>query len=142
MPNEITRARALARIAHRGQKYGDGDYFDEHIFKVATRVLNDCDATDAHMATAYLHDIIEDSATTIEDLTSLGFSPEVIEAVDMLTRKPGQTYNDYVRSIAANPESIAWLIKHHDLHENLANSIKTGDARRISRYENALGEIS
>lgn len=134
--NEITKARTLAKIAHAGQKYGTGDYFEDHVFKVATRVLNDPDATDGHMVVAYLHDVVEDTHVTIDDLIGMGFGADIIAAVEKMTRPDGMTYNDYVREIAADRDEFSWIVKYHDLHENWENS-KDGNGR-AKRYENAI----
>jgi (p)ppGpp synthase/HD superfamily hydrolase len=137
--NKITRARTVAKIAHAGTKYGEHDYFDYHVMAVATRVLNDPDSLYGHMEVAYLHDVVEDTSVTIEDLVAMGFDEEIVAAVDKITRKAGVTYLDYIRDIAADEDNFAYMVKYHDLHENHANSITDGGKENlVARYEKAI----
>ena len=138
MYDEITKARTLAKIAHAGMKYGVHDYFEYHVMAVATRVLNDPDTMFGHMPVAYLHDVVEDTDVTIEDLKNMGFSEGTLIAVDLITRKDGVTYFDYIRNIAANRNSFAWTVKYHDLLENYTNTKIDGEPSKIARYEKAL----
>lgn len=134
----MRKAKALARIAHHGQRYGSADYFSGHIERVAARVAADPNSTPEHVTVAYLHDIIEDTHVTLDDLFDLGFSAAVCHAVDTLTRKSGSDYFRYIASIAAESSSIAFLVKRHDLAENSSHGHSAKYIRAINIMKGAL----
>lgn len=63
-----------------------------------------------------MHDLIEDTPTTLEDLTQLGFGTEIVEAVELLTRTSELSYADYI--IRLKPNEIARHVKLADLRDN------------------------
>lgn len=65
---------------------------------------------------ALLHDVVEDSDTTFEDLAKMGFSGEIIEVLKLLTHAEEVPYMDYVREIKKNP--TATKVKIADLKHN------------------------
>ena len=113
-------AKALARIAHAGQKYGTLPYFSAHVDPVAQRVIADPGSTPDHVRVAYLHDVVEDTEVTLDDLFDLGFSAAVCHAVKMITRVGREDYLTYIEKIAAD-DGLAALVKFHDLRENISN---------------------
>ena len=129
-------AKAVARIAHAGQKYGVEDYFAGHVEKVAARVAV-VGSTDA-IIVAYLHDVVEDTAVTYTDLVHLGFNANIVNAVKKITRNPDVAYLDYIREIASDIGSLAYTVKLHDLRENLENSKFDGEYSMIARYDDAI----
>ena len=72
--------------------------------------------SDEEKAVAYLHDVIEDTELTLEDLCEYGFSEEVLKAVDVITKKKGQDYQTYLNSVKEN--KLARVVKLADLHHN------------------------
>lgn len=107
------RAQAIAVIAHRGQTDKlDADYMG-HVTAVASR-FDPLDQT-LECCAAWLHDVIEDSEITADDLDRAGIHPEVINLVDLLTRKPGDGDEHYLR-ISENPAARA--VKYADLLNN------------------------
>ena len=121
----------ISKLAHAGQKYGDGDYFTDHIEKVVANLPKD--ATYLHAGVAYLHDVLEDTAVTTGMLVDFGVSNEVIDSVVTLTRIPGADYMDYVREVVRHP--VARVVKVADLKANLANNPRPSLRKR---YEAAL----
>ena len=89
---------------------------------------------------AVLHDLVEDTDWTLERLRGEGFGEPVVNAVDSLTRRPGEDYFDYVRRAIQNP--LAREVKRADLTDNLDTSrIAAPTARdwaRIERYQQAM----
>lgn len=81
---------------------------------------------------ALLHDVVEDTPLTIEELER-DFPPEVTEAVRLLTRKEGTDYMEYVRAIRQNP--IARAVKLADLAHN-------SDETRLSGHEGSTEETA
>lgn len=63
-----------------------------------------------------LHDVLEDSHMTLGQLTYMGFDTDILEALDCLTRRPGESYNKYLDRIKENP--LARKIKLADLEDN------------------------
>ena len=136
MRAKVDKARALAQIAHAGQKYGKEDYFEAHVSKVADRVAN---ATrniygQDHVIVAYLHDVVEDTAVTLDHLVDFGFDPAIIKSVDALTRRNGEEYFDYIERVKAN-DRFAPLVKYHDLEANINRNTKPS---LIERNKKAL----
>lgn len=96
--------------------------------------------TDEEKAVAYLHDIIEDTELTLEDLGEYGFSKEVIEAVDIITKKRGEDYQSYLNSVKKN--KLARAVKLADLRHNsdltrLAK-VTEKDIKRKEKYQKAI----
>jgi len=89
---------------------------------------------------ALLHDIVEDTEVTIPDLKNLKFSKEVIEAVDVITKKKDQEYFSYLKSIKDN--SIAKKVKIEDLKHNSdlkrLRFVTQKDMDRFIKYKKAL----
>lgn len=90
---------------------------------------------------ALLHDVVEDSIYTLQDLIDQGFPNEVIDAVKVLTHNKNIPYLDYIDSIKSNP--IARKVKIEDLKHNSditrLNQITEKDLERIEKYKTALG---
>lgn len=107
----IERAIYLALIAHRGQVDKAGDPYILH----PLRIMLGADG-EAQRIASVLHDAVEDSDLTLEELASLGFAPEIVEAVDALTKRPGESRIDAARRAAANP--IARAVKLLDNADN------------------------
>ena len=96
---------------------------------------------------ALLHDVIEDTDVTYDDLKNVGYSEEVIEILTILTKLKGEDYRDYVKRIIDSENYHAMNIKLADLRHNMDSSrIKNptpNDYERITkRYEPAYEKIS
>ena len=91
-----------------------------------------------------IHDIVEDTEVTVPDLKNLKFSKEVIEAVDVITKKKDQEYFSYLKSIKDN--SIAKKVKIEDLKHNSdlkrLRSITQKDIDRAIKYKKAIDYLS
>lgn len=96
---------------HKEQVDKSGAPYIEHLIRVAGKVKQ----TDEKIV-ALLHDVVEDTDTTLSEIKSLGATEEIIEALDLLTHKKGSNYNDYIRSIAKN--TLALTVKLADLADN------------------------
>lgn len=135
----IRPAAQIAKQAHTGQFRRDGitPYFT-HCNDVARRVQVLCPTTDeAERETlidvSFLHDVLEDTDVTIEDLREAGIRPAVIEAVQLLTKPADHSYADYIAAIKSNP--IAKRVKIADMLSNLAD---TPTEKQILKYAQAL----
>ena len=120
---ELTiKAMNLAYSAHHGQFDKGGVPYIFHPIHLAEEMDDEIST-----CVALLHDTVEDTAVTLEELAE-SFPREIVEAVDLLTHRDGVEYFDYVRSIRANP--VAVKVKLADLRHN-------GDPKRISNQGNA-----
>ncbi len=87
----------------------------EHMKRVACSVPSEY----SYITTALLHDLVEDTPVTFEDLEAWGYSPEVIEAVRLLTHdKKTHTYPEYIDRLCQSGNRIALVVKIHDQYDN------------------------
>ena len=125
------RAALLAKKYHAGQTDKQGrDYFEFHLKPVAVmaKVLAEgMDWTENHIAhvesLAYLHDLLEDTEATPENLTSWGYSSLFVDRLMMLTHNSGEPYIRYVYTLAKYGPFHVVLVK---LADNLVNSTSLG----------------
>ena len=108
----IERAIEIAATAHAGQRDKAGQAYILHPLRVMLRV----DGEHEQMA-AVLHDVVEDTAITIDDLAREGFPSEVLRAIAALTKLPGETRLEAAARAAADP--IARKVKLADNAENM-----------------------
>ena len=133
--SQSEKAYEIAKKAHLGQIDKAGEDYIKHPEKVASFV-----SSDEEKAVAYLHDVIEDTELTLEDLREYGFSEEVLKAVDVITKKKGQDYQTYLNSAKEN--KLARVVKLADLRHNsdltrLIN-ITEKDVERREKYQQAI----
>jgi (p)ppGpp synthase/HD superfamily hydrolase len=124
----------LAVQAHHGQVDRIGRPYVLHVLRVMLRVQ-----TDAERTVAVLHDLVEDTPHTLEELQDLGYAPEIVHAVDCLTRRHDETYEAYVDRAATDP--IARRVKLADLEDNMdlrrLEDVNERDHERLGRYVRA-----
>lgn len=129
---------ALSALAHRGQLYGDNPYF-YHLSEVESNVVglfakgNYCETEiDNLRAIAMLHDTLEDTCLTAENMREAGINEDVILAVECITKREGQPYLVYLDVVLSN--ELARKVKLCDTMANLSNSIKEMNMKRIRKY--------
>jgi hypothetical protein len=92
---------------------------------------------------AVLHDVVEDTKTTFEDLRAEGFMEEIIAALDCLTRRDGENYDDYIIRILTN--TLACKVKNGGLADNMdlirIPNPTDKDKERIEKYRKAADRI-
>src|SRR4051794_32968482 len=96
--NMLESAIAVAVEAHRGQMDKSGQPYILHPLRVMFR----CE-TDAERTVAVLHDVVEDTSVTVDDLRRAGFGEDVLAALDCVTKREGEGYEAFVERAAANP---------------------------------------
>ena len=100
--------------------------------------------TDEEKAVAYLHDVIEDISLTLLDLEMFGFSKNIIEAVDILTKKKGQDYQSYLNLVKTN--ELARVLKLADLRHNSdltrLTKVTEKDIERKEKYQKAINFLN
>lgn len=111
--SKIEEALAIALEAHKGQVDKAGKPYILH----PLRVMSKFKRSPTRQIVAVLHDVVEDSTVTLNDLVSKGFSSRVIEALEALTHKVGEDYDAYIGRVLTN--RIAISIKIADLQDNM-----------------------
>jgi (p)ppGpp synthase/HD superfamily hydrolase len=129
---ELALHRALK--AYGGKVDKAGKPYILHPLRLASR-LDDPISQSA----ALLHDVIEDSDTTEDDLREDGFPESVISAVVALTRRNGETYEAFIDRVRIHP--LARKIKLLDIEDNMnllrLNAVTEKDLQRIAKYHRA-----
>ena len=123
------KAMKLCFQAHKDQVDKSGLPYGFHPFHLAEQMPDEVTT-----AVALLHDVVEDTDYTIEDLVREGFPPEVTDAVKMMTHDDAVPYLDYVRGLKENP--VTRTVKLADLkHNSDITRLDTVDEKAIKRVE-------
>ena len=123
MSPTLEDAISLAAQAHRGQVDKGGQPYILHVLRVMLRQEDE-----TARVVAALHDVLEDTHVTLTDLHTAGYNEQVCAAVDCLTRRPGEAYEEMIERIATNP--LARQVKLADLADNL-------DPKRLTPADSA-----
>ena len=128
----IERAIEIAVLAHKGQKDKSGVEYILHPLRVMER-----GKTEVEKICGVLHDVVEDSDWTIDDLKNEGFSEEVISVIKCLTKETdNEDYDEFIERIAKDP--IATKVKLNDLLDNMditqLNELTDQDLHRLNKY--------
>lgn len=128
----LERAISLAAQAHAGQVDKAGQPYILHPLRVMLRV-----STAEERIAAILHDVVEDTSVTLEQLAEEGFSPTIVAAVEALTKRPGESRMEAAARAAEN--RVARTVKLADNAENMDISRiahpTEKDFARIQEYE-------
>lgn len=139
MPSLTDLCLSIALEAHRGQVDKAGEPYIWHPIRVAQA----CDSEETRCA-ALLHDVIEDSHFTAEDLLALGVPASVVDAVKVLTRHEGTPYFVYIASIKGN--DLSRMVKLADLKDNMDMSrlrqVTDDDLARLKKYQSAFSILT
>lgn len=134
----LEKARKIAEKAHAGQRDKGGNPYILH----PIRVMERCE-TELEKITAVLHDVLEDSEYTLEDLRKEGFADEILEALICLTHLEGEGYMEYIERVCKNP--LATRVKYADLQDNMDLSRilhpTEKDYARLEKYKKAKMRI-
>jgi len=130
----IETSLQIALRAYGGKTDKAGREYILHPLRVMAKM-----ETDPERAAALLHDVIEDSDITAEDLLTEGIPPEVVAAVQFLTKKENEEYQDFVARAKQN--KIAAKVKIADIEDNIdvlrLTSLDEHDLDRIKKYHSA-----
>lgn len=134
----LDKAIQIAAKAHEGQKDKAGQPYILHPLRVMLRTGNDNERI-----CAVLHDVIEDTPITLEMLRNEGFSPEVLAVLDCLTKRDGESYDDFIGRVLMN--ELACHVKLADLADNMDLSRLPApseeDFQRLEKYKKAVARI-
>ena len=132
--SDTKKALKLCFEVHKDQTDKSGLPYAFHPFHVAEQM-----ADEDTVVTALLHDVVEDSAYTLNDLRAMGFSQTVLEALALLTHDDTVPYLEYVAAVRENP--VARAVKLADLRHNSdltrLNTVTDTDRKRLEKYRAA-----
>lgn len=129
MSTLVNRAKWFAFEKHRGQtRRNKVTPYTFHLRAVAKRLKGECEEV---IATAWLHDLLEDTKANVGDLVELRFPQTVITAVCLLTKMPWLTHDAYLEEIKRNP--IARKVKIADMLSNLADDPTPKQIRKYAK---------
>lgn len=135
----LERAVFIAVEAHQGQKDRYGAPYILHPLRVMARVQSETEKI-----AAILHDVVEDTDWKFEDLKREGFTQEIIDALDCVTKREGEDYSDFVERSASNP--VARRVKLADLEDNMDlrrfSTVATDDVARLNKYLTAWKRLN
>jgi len=133
---ELTKkAMKLCFDAHIEQVDKSGIPYVYHPIHLAEQMIDE-DTT----IIALLHDVVEDTEYTLEDLRQMGFSSQVVDAIGLMTHPEGMPYMEYVARIKNNP--LAKVVKLADLRHNSdisrLNHVDKKALSRVEKYKKAI----
>jgi (p)ppGpp synthase/HD superfamily hydrolase len=132
--NLIEKSLHIAVRQHAGQPDKGGATYVLHPLRLMHKLT-----TDQEMAVALLHDVVEDTPCSLEDLRNEGIPQEVVDAIDCLTKRKGEDSEKSIDRVAANP--LARRVKIADLEDNMdirrLPELSDKDCERLKRYHKA-----
>lgn len=135
----IERAIALAALAHVGQVDKAGAPYILHPLRVMLRL----EGMEERIV-AVLHDVVEDSDWTLERLRNEGFSEIILQAIDAVSRRPDEDYNEFI--VRASKNSIGRRVKLADLEDNSDLSrlteVTDRDLARLRKYQRGIAILA
>ncbi len=136
----LERAIEIATEAHRGQLDKAGNEYIGHPLRVMAM-----GQTMEEKIVGVLHDVVEDSDWTFEQLAAEGFSPRIIEALRCVTKlSPDEPYDKFIARIKHNPLAVA--VKLNDLTDNMdirrLSYLSDKDVKRLKKYLKAYKQLT
>jgi (p)ppGpp synthase/HD superfamily hydrolase len=137
--SDLQRAIEIAVLAHKGQSRKNGDPYILHPLRLMHAV-----PSTREKIVAVLHDVVEDTSVTMDQLKSEGFSPEILDALALVTHDGNEPYDEYINNIKTNP--IARSVKLADLRDNSnlheIPELNDKDLARVKKYHRAFKSLS
>ncbi len=131
----LEKAIAIAIDAHSGQVDKASQPYILHPLRLMFKFQ-----VEVEMIVAVLHDVIEDSNISLDDLKVDGFSTQVIDAIDCLSKRDGECYEDFILRLSIN--DLARKVKIEDVKDNLdltrLEHVRNKDLVRIDKYHRSL----
>ena len=135
----VAQAFALALEAHAGQTDRAGLPYVGHVIRVMM-----AGRTEAEKIVGALHDVVEDTDRTFQDLAEAGFGEEVLRALRLLTHDPDEPYEDYIERLSHDPLAVA--VKLNDLTDNMdlrrLSELTDRDVARLRKYLRAYRKLT
>ena len=123
------KALCIAYKPHEGQVYKTGVPYIFHPFHLAESMTDENSTI-----VALLHDVIEDTDWTIDDLEKEGFNEDILTALKLMTHNPAEPYMDYISRLSTCP--VARQVKLADLYHNSDQTrVENPDEKMLKRWE-------
>ncbi len=134
----ISDFETLVEDSHKGQTYGTGRPYTYHLTQVLTTWYKMFGGKSGQLAeyACLGHDLLEDTEVTASQLRFKGVPEEAVIAIDLVTKKHGLAYKQYLRNICVN--ELAFEVKVADTYSNMTHSMKDGNFTRVKKYSNQL----
>lgn len=137
--SHVKVAHILAAESHKGQLYGEEDYYLYHLCGVLNKYkVMYPRHTPCEEVAVLLHDIVEDTSATLKDVEEI-FGNKVAGIVDSMTRRSDESYNHYIVRLMRNPSAVK--VKKADSSFNLEQSIKDCRESGIIKYRKVLDTL-
>lgn len=134
-------ALSIAKRAHKGQVDKAGEPYIKHPARVC--LSRWCCGDEDRVVVALLHDVLEDSEITAQELIDNGIPGHLVQSVECLTRKPNESYEDFIERCCS--DAIAARVKLADLEDNLditrLTELNEDDLSRLNKYLRARRRI-
>jgi (p)ppGpp synthase/HD superfamily hydrolase len=137
----IEDAIQLAAQAHKGMTDKAGEPYIFHVLRVMLRM-----ETEEERMIAVLHDLVEDTDCSLDDLRRMGYPERIVEAIDCLTKREEEKddYDRFVGRVKMNP--LAIRVKVADLEDNMnihrLPELTEEDLKRVRKYHRGVRELS
>ena len=150
-PTVLSTIELITRL-HEGQVDKTGAPYVNHPLAVAGILMDDEEFRNTFYVSpeiqqdvvliALLHDVLEDTPTTVRDLYDLDYPKRVVEAVELLTKRKGDTYVEFIDKVIQSNSTRAILVKLADITHNMAaDRLESLDdatkARLLKKYQPA-----
>lgn len=132
----VEKCLDIACRAHNGQRDRDGNAVILHPLMVGSM-----GKTDAEKCVGFLHDVVEDTSWTFEDIEREGVPSDIIDTLKLLTHDKTTDYYDYVQRIIDSGNITAINVKRNDLTHNIARGRAFGYENLIKKHSKALEMI-
>lgn len=134
----IEKSLQIALKAYAGQRDKAGKAYILHPIRIMLQMDSDYE-----MAVALLHDVVEDSDCSGNDLLAEGIPPDVVDAVLALSKRDGETYDQFIDRVAGN--ALAVKVKLADIEDNInvlrLDSVGDKDLERVAKYHKAWKKL-
>ena len=132
--NTLEKSLQIALKAYTGQRDKAGKTYILHPLRIMAKM-----ATEEEMAVALLHDVIEDSDISAEDLLKEGIPQNIVDAVVLLTKTRSENYKNFIKKLSTN--KLASKVKKADIEDNInvlrLDSLGDSDLERVKKYHRA-----
>ncbi|WP_321350802.1 GTP pyrophosphokinase [Halopseudomonas oceani] len=134
----VEKSLKIALKAYAGQRDKAGKAYILHPIRIMLQMDSDYE-----MAVALLHDVVEDSNCSGNDLLAEGIPPDVVDAVLALSKRDGETYDQFIDRVAGN--ALAVKVKLADIEDNInvlrLDSVGDKDLERVAKYHKAWKKL-
>ena len=127
--SQIEIALEIALKAHKGQRDLDGKPVILHPLTVALKGNNENE-----IVACLLHDVVEDTDWSFDDLLQAGIRPEVVDALRLLTHSKDVPYLEYVQRISDSRNPVAINVKCNDLEHNLDRGRRGDHLKQVVKH--------